>query len=143
MKKLYKEITEELNYFKHVCLIFVCLSIFFFVYICLDLHFGTKKVINLLEKDSEVSVQHGERLIYQPRLQLERGDDLHYIVSTKGTWDLESDIIRLRDVEVESTLGKISSDILIIKDNNRIMEFEGDPVFTLNLENNTEEKNDI
>jgi len=139
MAILYKKINKNISFLKNLYKIFTVLSAILFIYIILDMYSKSKTSINFTD-DSKSSTK--DRVIINPKMQLEpNSDDFHIVISDKGIWDIEKDEVELYNVKVDSTLGIITSDNLTIKDDNMLLEFRGNPVFTLNLEKNKNEKN--
>lgn len=137
MANLYKKIHKNLTLLKNLYKILVVLSAVMFIYIVVDMLARSKKSLSFVDDDG---TKTADRVIMKPKMQLEpNSEDFHLITSDKGVWDVEKDETKLYNVKVNSTLGVITSDEVNIKDDNMLMEFRGNPVFTLNLE---EENND-
>lgn len=143
MIDLYKKINRNLIFLKYLYQIFVVASIFVFVYIALDMYFKSQKSISFAGGKSAERVV--ERVVNNPRMQLEPNkSDFHYIISDKGVWNVDKDEVDLYNVRADSTLGIITSDSVKVKDENSLLEFRGNPIFTLYLEqenNNNKETN--
>lgn len=132
----YKKINKNLFFLRELYRLFIIISIIIFAYIVVDIHLKSQKSISFLEEDTKKTLN---KFIIKPRVQLEPSkDDFHIIDSEKGVWNINSDETKLYKVKVNSTLGTITSDTLDIKDDSNLLEFRGNPVFVLNLENNKE-----
>jgi len=143
-KNLYKKINKKIIVLKTLYKFFISLSILIFIYIIIDMYSKSQTRISFMRNDS---TDKRDRLIHNPRMQLEPNkDDFHYIIADKGIWNIDKDEVDLYNVKADSTLGTITSNFVKVKDKNTLLEFRGNPVFTLYFEkqdnNNKENLND-
>lgn len=134
---LYKKIKKKVKYLYYINKILLITSVIVITYIGSDIYSKSKKTISFQEVQK---IQNADRIIEQPRMQLEvMGQHFHYITANRAIWNPNKDIIDLYNIKVDSTLGTMRSDILTIKNNNTLLEFRGNPIFNLYLENNKKE----